>query len=147
MLLTLPTGTSEADAAEDMAAGIRGTVNPLGGTSNCTYCAIATDHTLAGDPASALDVPTGAKGMPIAVVSNAICGSWKSVSDIEAIEAELTQAGAGARGVVYGGRTGEQVGHVWNVINRGDAIQYVDGQTGQVPNFSRCSYFNFLRTN
>lgn len=90
-------------AAEE-AGGIRDVVNPLGATNNCTYCAVATDRTLAG-------------------------------------------AGDGARGVVYGGRPGGQIGHVWNVINRGGAIQYVDGQTGVVPDFSRYSYFQFLRTN
>jgi len=85
--------------------------------------------------------------MPISVVSDALGGTWKSVPGLDQIEEELTQAGDGARGVVYGGRPAGQVGHVWNVINRDGTIQYVDGQSGVVPNFSRYSYFNFLRTN
>jgi hypothetical protein len=134
-------------AAEENAAGIRDVVNPLGATNNCAYCAVATDRTLAGSPASALDIPPGAKGMPISVVSDALGGTWKPVSGIDEVEQELTDAGDGARGVVYGGRPAGQIGHVWNVINRGGTIQYVDGQTGLVPNFGRYSYFQFLRTN
>lgn len=86
--------------------------------------------------------------MPISVVSDTLGGTWKSVSGINAIEGELSQVGDSARGVVYGGpAASNDVGHVWNIINRGGSIQYVDGQTGTLSNFSRYSYCQLLRTN
>jgi hypothetical protein len=43
-----------AGVAEGGLAGSIRNVNPTGGTTNCVNCAVATDATLAGNPASAL---------------------------------------------------------------------------------------------
>jgi hypothetical protein len=63
--------SSLAFAPEGMGTGIRDAVNPQRGTGNYPYCAIATDHTLARSPASALDVPPGVEGLQSSAISEA----------------------------------------------------------------------------
>jgi RHS repeat-associated protein len=132
---------TQAAAANSAEAGsIRG-VNPLGGNMNCVNCAVATDSTLAGNPASAL--LSGPK--PISVLEDLYGGSFVRVAGSSEIEGTLANAGNGARGIVYASRA-DGVGHVFNAVNQGGTIRFLDGQTGGVASFAGYDGFWFLGT-
>lgn len=120
------------------AGSIRG-VNPTGSGTNCVNCVVATDATLSGYPASAL--PSGAK--PISALEDVFGGTFKPVAGRAEIEALLTDAGAGARGVVFGSR-GSDVGHVFNAANQGGTIRFLDGQIGGAAAFDGFDGFLFM---
>lgn len=61
------------------------------------------------------------------------------------IEGMLADAGSGARGIVCGSRA-DEIGHVFNAVNQGGTIRFLDGQTGGVASFSGYDGFWFLRT-
>jgi Papain fold toxin 1, glutamine deamidase len=126
-------------------AGSVRTVNPLGGTNNCVNCAIATDATLKGSPASALNVPPGVRGQPISVLEDMFGGAFKPVSGQAQIESMLVDSGSGSTGIVFGAR-GNDVGHVFNAVNQGGTIRFLDGQTGGVASFDGFTDFYFLGT-
>ncbi len=133
---------STAQSIPDNIAGSIRNVNPLRGTSNCVNCAIATDATLGGAPASAL------LGYPSNIT--AIGYNWISVSGEAEIRSILLRNGPGSRGVVFGDSPvyGEP-GHVWNGINNGKSgVNFVDGQVGGNgrPNFDYFTNFQFLLT-
>ncbi|MCB2411983.1 DUF6531 domain-containing protein [Demequina sp. TTPB684] len=125
------------------------TINHLGGTHNCVACAIAGDSTLAGNPASALDLYPG---MPIpggnALIEDFAGASWRAVSGQAAIDSELLAAGNGARGIVYG--TDGTSAHVWNAVVQNGRVNYVDfqgiGPSGAAA-FDAWNDFRFVRTN
>lgn len=127
-----------AEGSEEFLAGARLNVNPLGGTMNCVNCAVATEATLAGNPASAL--LSGPQ--PI----SALGSGWQSVSGEMQIGNILSQSGSGAQGIIYGESVNGGVGHVWNAINNGGVINFVDGQVGGsgLANFSNFQNFQFL---
>ena len=110
---------------------------------------IAGDSTLAGNPASAIDLYPG---RPIpggnAAVAEYAGASWRSVSGRPAIEQELLAAGDGARGVVYGA-DGVNA-HVWNAVVQDGRVNFVDFQ-GIGPDgpaaFDAWNSFGFVRTN
>lgn len=58
----------------------------------------------------------------------------------------MTNAGSGARGIVFGAR-GDGVGHVFNVVNQRGTVRFLDGQTGKAASFDGFTSFQFLRTN
>jgi hypothetical protein len=124
----------------DPAVPLRGTR-----TMNCANCAIATDATLAGSPASALaGQPTTA-----AEVANFFPGkSWVATKGASDIEVMLTNAGPGSRGIVFGTRGPGQIGHFFNVANQNGTIRFLDGQAGGAANLN-AGYTDFylLRTN
>jgi hypothetical protein len=103
---------------------------------------MTTDATLAGRPASAL--PSGVT--PISVLEAAYGGQFARVSGRAAIEAQLSAAGPGARGIVYGSRGIGQAGHVFNAVNQGGTIRFLDGQSGTAASFGGYTEFFFLRT-
>jgi filamentous hemagglutinin len=103
---------------------------------------MATDATLAGRPASAL--PSGVT--PISVLETAYGGQFARVSGRSAIEAQLLKAGSGARGIVYGSRGVGQEGHVFNAVNQGGTVRFLDGQSGTAASFDGYVDFYFLRT-
>ncbi len=121
-------------------------VNPLGGSSNCVNCAIATDSMLGGAPASALDVAVGVTGQPISILEDLYGGSFEPVAGPSEIASELSAAGPGSRGIVFGTR-GDDVGHVFNVVNQGGVIRFLDGQSGGVASLHGFDGFFLLRTN
>ena len=136
----------ENTAAERGLAGSIRNVNPTGGGMNCVNCAIAGDATLAGNAASAL--PGGATS--IGVLERTFGGTFQPVSGQMQIGSILSQSGTGARGIVYGqslipGRPG----HVFNAINQGGTIRFLDAQAGGlgVNNFNNFQNFRFLPTN
>jgi len=127
-----------AIATNATAGSIRG-VNPTGSGTNCVNCVVATDATLSGYPASAL--PSGAR--PISVLEDVFGGTFKPVTGRAEIEALLTDAGAGARGVVFGSR-GSEVGHVFNAVNQGGTVRFLDGQIGGAASFDGFDGFLFM---
>jgi hypothetical protein len=83
-----------AAAEEETIAGAPLNVNPLGGSMNCVNCAVATEATLSGNPASAL--LSGPQ--PISVLG----GDWQPVSGEMQVGSILSESGSGAQGIVYG---------------------------------------------
>jgi hypothetical protein len=130
----------EALEGGGLAGSIRN-VNPTGGTTNCVNCSIATDATLAGNAASALPgAPTS-----IAVLEQHFGGQFVRESGQQAIESALQAAGPGARGIVYGWRTGG-IGHVFNAVNQNGVVRFLDGQIGRAASFVGYAGFALLRT-
>lgn len=121
---------------------------------NCQSCVVATDSTLDGHPASAVPVPLeGGFRWPDSVTKLAGGKPFVKVTGYNEITGQLLRAGDGARGVVWGRRivlTGEGPkeiqGHVFNVVNRGGRVYYVDGQTGTFARLEHFSELQFLRT-
>jgi RHS repeat-associated protein len=129
-------------AVEDagLLAGSIRNVNLVGGTMNCVSCATAVDATLGGAPASA--ILTAAQ--PISVLGT----GWAPVSGEMQIGSILSQSGNGARGIVFGESLTGDVGHVWNAVNQGGTINFIDGQLGGggLGNFGSFQNFQFLLT-
>jgi hypothetical protein len=117
-------------------------VNPTGGILNCVNCAIATDATLAGRPASAM--PSGATS--IGALEQQFGGKFAKMASKQAIDQAMQAAGPGSRAIVYGERAGG-TGHVFNVVNQGGVVRYLDGQTGQAASFAGYTGFRLLKTN
>lgn len=130
-------------AAERGLAGSIRNVNPTGGGVNCVNCAIAAEYTLRGAPASAL--PTSGP-LPISLITKEFGGSFAPVSGSMQIGSLLSRSGEGASGVVFG--RGAGMNHVWNVVNQGGNIRFLDAQAGGlgVRNFEHFSDFQFLLT-
>jgi RHS repeat-associated protein len=123
-------------------AGSIRNVNPTRSATNCVNCAIATDATLAGRPASALQAgPTS-----IGVLEKMFGGQFTRVTGPRAIESQLLNAGPGARGIVFGSRGAGEVGHVFNAVNQNGVIRFLDGQAGGVASFDGYRELFFLRT-
>jgi len=118
----------EVDAANPVAGSVR-YVNPTRGGANCVGCAIATDATLAGRPASAMPGgPWNVVESMEAYRSGAVGLPANGPSGIRTI---LRNWGPGSRAIVWGTRAGEE-GHAFNVVNQGGIIRFLDGQTGGV---------------
>ena len=123
--------------------------------NNCQSCVVATDHTLAGRPAQALERPLVAYhpafDWPSSVTSTVGTGPLHRVADYAAIDQEMLAAGDGARGIVHGARTdaaGQYMsGHVFNVVNRDGVIHYIDGQTGDFAVKESFGWMELIRTN
>jgi hypothetical protein len=104
---------------DSLEAGSIRYVNPgypmVGRTHNCVNCAIATDATLAGNPASALPInSTG--GVSIRVLESQYGMTFSKPISLENITQEIASAGPGARGIVFGSYGQGQPGHVFNVV-------------------------------
>jgi hypothetical protein len=126
---------------------------------NCQSCVVATDQALAAGGhvtqaaqrdifhpnAPPFDWPTN--------VTGTIGGgnSFQPVGGYDDIMNELLTAGDGSRGVIHGGRLNSQgvytSGHVFNVVNRGGKIYFVDGQVGGWALLENFGLLEFLRTN
>jgi Papain fold toxin 1, glutamine deamidase len=156
-----------ADFAKDF-PDLQHGVNPNFGKDpafgiNCQSCVTATDRSLAGDASSAVPrrLTTDSAGNPVSDprfnwpdgVNRALGGNnpLRSASGYDDIATELENAGDGARGIVHGMRTdanGNPVaGHVFNAVNRGGRVHFVDGQTGGYAYLENYSGFQFMRTN
>jgi RHS repeat-associated protein len=147
-LLDTTTDLGRYRQAANNVAGSALRINPTGGGMNCVNCAIATDAKLAGNLASAMP----GRATPISVLEKTFGGSFQTVSGPMEIGSILSQAGNGARGIVYGASKTGNVGHVWNVINQGGTIRFLDGQSGATAakalgNFDDFANFRFLHTN
>ncbi|WP_237397771.1 toxin glutamine deamidase domain-containing protein, partial [Gilliamella sp. Pas-s25] len=133
----------------DTAGSIRD-VNPgyptEGRTHNCVNCVIATDATLGGNPASALPI-NSKNGVPISVLEKQYGTKFQNINGPNNIIEQMTNAGSGARGIVFGSYGPGQPGHVFNVVNQRGIIRFLDGQTGKAADMSKFKSFKFLRTN
>ncbi len=113
-----------------------------GRTMNCVNCAVATDATLAGRPASALPgSPT-----PIAALEEHFGGTFKPVASASEVSASLYEGGSGARGIIFGYRS-TGVGHVFNAVNQRGVVRFLDGQVGGPASLEGYDALYFLRTN
>jgi filamentous hemagglutinin len=124
-------------------------INPTADGMNCGKCAIALDSTLSGAPASALPGgPMTLNQVAQGVGENPV--AWGSVRSNESISNEIMNAGAGARGIVFGGRgslDNPGIGHFYNVVNQGGTVKFLGGQMGQVVDYSSIfSWYAMLRT-
>ncbi len=127
-------------------AGTAPVINPgypgLGRTLNCVNCAVATDSTFAGYPASALP---SAAAKPISSLEALYGRSFVSVAGKAEIESMLVDLGPGARAIVYGSNGG--VGHVFNaVVNNSGMVKFWDGQIGRAVTNWGYSIFKLLIT-
>lgn len=59
----------------------------------------------------------------------------------------MAGAGNGARGIVYATYPSGPPGHVFNVVNQGGVVRFLDGQTGKVVDFSKFKDVHLMRTN
>ncbi len=135
-------GFFRAKASKEVGGSIRN-VNRVGGTRNCANCAIATDATLAGNPASALN-----SGLTkVTDVEKFFGRKFGSLTSASRIQGHFQNLGNGARGVVFGSRGG-QPGHFFNVVNQNGTVRFLDGQTGKAADLTDgFRGFSFLRTN
>ena len=140
--LVLAVSPSFAGKSSFARAGSIRNVNPTRGTQNCVNCAIAADATLAGRPASAL--PGGVTS--ISVLEKHFGGTFRSAAGRSEIETIFSDFGAGSRGIIYGAR-GDDVGHVFNVVNQNGTVRFLDGQIGGPASFDGFTSFHYLRTN
>ncbi len=131
----------ELKVGESALAGSIKNVNKVGGEMNCVNCAIATDATLAGRPASALN---SMGPQPISVLESEFSGNFSHGMSISEVSSSVSQSGQ--RGIVFGNRGSGQVGHVFNVVNQKGAVRYLDGQAGGAANLTVYKDFSFLYT-
>ncbi|MET9489948.1 toxin glutamine deamidase domain-containing protein [Nocardia sp. NPDC006630] len=138
-LLGAPAAGSAAPADEILAA-IR-TVNPGNGTMNCVNCVVTTDRVLDG-----LEVSAPLHGpAPIAVLEEHFGAKFAATTGRPGIEQLLSEAGDGARGVVFASNGPGQVGHVFNVINEQGTVRFLDGQSGGEATFDGFKNFYVMR--
>ncbi|TGL66540.1 polymorphic toxin-type HINT domain-containing protein, partial [Leptospira kmetyi] len=117
-----------------------------GTTSNCTNCVIATDSTLAGQPASAMRLESG---RPLSFLEDHYGKKFQNVNNLNDISDILSKAGSGSRGIIAGYRANGVEGHVFNAVNVNGKILFIDGQTGRIADVSSgqgFTKFKFLRT-
>jgi len=118
---------------------------PLAGRDrNCANCALATDATLAGRPASAL--PGGITS--IGMLERHFARRFIFMASRATIEGAMKRSGPGARGIVFASRGTRRPGHVFNVVNQDGAIRFIDGQRAGPASFDGEGYlgFHLLRT-
>ncbi len=118
---------------------------PISGRDrNCANCALATDATLAGRPASAL--PGGATS--IGALEDHFLRKFVLMSSRKTIEVVMQGSGPGARGIVFASRGARRPGHVFNVVNQDGTIRFIDGQRAGPASFDGEGYVGFylLRT-
>lgn len=115
---------------------------------NCASCAIATELTLSGKPASATPQPL--HPYPLEWWREYALKTWgrepgtyKSSEDVTKV---MDTWGDGARGILLMWSP-EGWGHAINVVNVGGHVLYIDGQTGkEFTNFSSYSKFTLIKT-
>ena len=65
-----------------------------------------------------------------------------AANSIEGVRNALLNAGSGARAVVVG--IGPNGGHAFNAVNRGGAIQFLDGQVGGAASANGFTIFRWI---
>ena len=99
---------------------------------NCVNCSIATDATLDGKPAQALE-----GGLtPITELEKRFSNRFKPVRSEEQIIQMFQEAGNGKRGIVLvkqrNPNTRAIAYHVFNVANQEGTVRFLDGQSSKV---------------
>jgi hypothetical protein len=109
-------------------------LNPLGGDLNCTQCVEAVERwygSEAGLPGYALNTAPSSSGLgSLGDVASQLGGNWSDSTTLGDISSWMSNAGDGARGVVYGWDGVSPYGHVFNVVNQGGNIIAIDAQPG-----------------
>jgi hypothetical protein len=82
--------------------------------------------------------------VPLSVAEQHFGGTFKPVTGQAEVEQLLKDAGPGARGIVYGART--TTAHVWNAINEGGKVHFIDAQVGAPGSFSGYRSYQFMFT-
>jgi|GEM_PF-6578151 len=115
---------------------------------NCVNCAVAVDQILAGS-VNVLALPDPqAAGFSIMELEDLYNSRFVEISSKTEIEALLRQSGNGSRGIVFGMRDAlDEHGHVFNVVNLGGEIVFIDGQSGRYANIEEFTDLGLLRTN
>ncbi|WP_331730889.1 RHS repeat-associated core domain-containing protein [Streptomyces sp. NBC_01174] len=117
-------------------------INPTGGRTNCRACVISVDQMFATG-ASSNALPNIERG-GLDVIENFYGRKFRNRS-FSNIVTDVQKAGDGARGIVWG--QDAQGGHVFNVINRGGRVTFLDGQIGNASHASTWDGYQFMRTN
>lgn len=71
---------------------------------------------------------------------------FASYPSLNSISQFMGRAGPGARGIVYGGRVGGEMGHFFNVVNQNGSVVFIDGTTGAYANPVGFTFFQTMRT-
>lgn len=58
----------------------------------------------------------------------------------------MLQSDSGSRGIVYGSYGPGATGHVFNGVNQGGVIRFIDGQTGKAEDMAKFKSLHLLRT-
>ena len=83
---------------------------------------------------------------PLSVLEAQYGARFGQTTTIDNITQQMLAAGNDARGIVAG-FTGQNSGHVFNVINKNGTILFLDGQTGTVANINnKFVGFSLMRT-
>ncbi|MFE9905744.1 RHS repeat-associated core domain-containing protein [Streptomyces achromogenes] len=125
---------------------LKDAVNPFEGETNCRACAVATDHLLAGKGVSM--APKNLKAGDVAPIERLYGTRFKSAS-LASVVREVSKGGEGTRGIVWGSlpprRDGRRYTHVFNVVNVGGDVIFLDAQRGHAEP-DKIKVFGFLRT-
>jgi len=112
--------------------------------NNCVNCAVATDATFAGFPATALPSDVA---LPVSILEDLFGTGFRRVAGRAAVETEMSALGAGARGIVFVRRSGDTVGHVFNtVVSKTGIVKFFDGQSMAAASFDGYDIVEFLIT-
>jgi RHS repeat-associated protein len=115
-------------------------VNAVGGKFNCVNCAIATERTLAGYPASAL----GGAPKTLLQVEEYFGRAVTDAATAEDVSALARSWGPGSRGIVLGDRA-VGIGHAFVVTNMDGMIFFVDGQIAKQASLSGYTSFHVIQ--
>ena len=122
-------GINEIGSVGQKVSGELSEINKVGGAKNCEGCAIATDATLKGFPASALgDGLANVNGVNSRLKK--MFGSSTSHKKFSGVIDEFSNLGEGSTGIitVLGGANNR--GHAFNVANINGQVKVFDGQMG-----------------
>jgi RHS repeat-associated protein len=132
------------------------TVGNLPRNMNCVNCALKIDEILGaateltGDAMIALP-NLSARQISINDINKAYnkeLWDWMEISSKTHLESVLMGAGEGARGIVYGARkVDKRAAHVFNAVNLGGEVMFIDGQVGRYANLDEFTDLLFLGTN
>jgi hypothetical protein len=118
---------------------------PLTRNTNCVNVVIATDAKLAG-----LKVPPPPPGIAtdLQVIEHVYGHTFNKVQSKMSLKSHLQAWGPGSRAIVYGARDVNGGAHVFNAVNDGGVVKFLDGQTGAVVDFMAEKYLQLriLRT-
>ena len=85
--------------------------------------------------------------MSIRALEQQYGGRFGSAATSSGIEQEILNSGSGSRGIVFGSRGPNQVGHVFNVVNQNGVVRFLDGQSGKPATFGGYQSLHLLKTN
>ncbi|MEU6715128.1 toxin glutamine deamidase domain-containing protein [Nonomuraea sp. NPDC046802] len=127
-------------------------VNPTNWQTNCPETTLAVDDILSGKAAVAGPCIGSRHADTERTMSARARERHMALRSFWEIDAAVRLAGPGARGIIIARSTGdaEVTGHVYNVVNIGGEVIYIDAQRRAIgPTHEenhRCELFHFFRT-